>query len=160
MIDVDRVKYIVTETGGGWTYHHNLFIITSDDKILYTNELDKILYTDKINETDILNCHIQKEYNLYSADLDPSTIVTGIITEVIKGKLVKRKERLSDLLVNGKADFERFEKRYRVVMDSPMYSLYKNVNGKIKLLIRTEDLKGIPAVEYVLSLKHYLDNKQ
>lgn len=159
MIDIDKVQYIITETGGGWTYHHNLFIITSDDKVLYTDELDNILYTGTISKDDLLNCHIQKEYDLYSADLDPSTFIIGIITEVKNGKLVKREECLSDLLVDGKVDFERFEKRYRVVMDSPMYSLYKNVDGEVKLLIRTEDLKGIPAVEYMLSLKHYLDSK-
>lgn len=139
-LDIEDVKYLFTDIGGGWGYTHNLFAITRDDKIYYTS---------RFNDSDLLDCTFE-----FVCDLYPSNLQNHCISTLYNFDGTEKSTYLFDLLdSNGKVDFEKFNIREYCVMDGTTVSLYKNINNKLKLLVKQDYSSGdMPAVRYVYVL--------
>ena len=143
---VEDVKYLFTITGGGWGYTHDLYVITKDDKIYYT---------EKFNSKDLLDCEPDFMCDLYPKNLKNSCISSSISRDE-NGNRVERKRYLFDLLnKDGKVDFEDFnEIGLYCIADAERITLYKNVNNKLKRLVsQCYDSDGMPAIRYVIALR-------
>ena len=102
-MNIENVKYLFTIIGGGWTYAHDLYIITKDDKIFYTDEF---------NDANILDCNPDYVCDLYSEREDFVISISSFRDE--NGNRVIKEKYLSELLAekgkNGKVDFENMRK--------------------------------------------------
>ena len=114
---VEDVKYLFTITGGGWGYTHDLYVITKDDKIYYT---------EKFNSKDLLECEPDFMCDLYPKNLKNSCISSSISWDENDNR-VERKRYLFDLLnKDGKVDFEDFnEIGLYCIADAERITLYK-----------------------------------
>lgn len=150
MLDISMVKYAVTEIGGGWACSHNLFIITTDDRVLYASKFDK---------ENPLCCEVEKEFGLYDFDKPPCETVISITSFTDEnGEHQTSYEYLDSLMKNGKVDFEDVRDASGYVFDSPEYILYKNDNNRLGIIADTYNLESLPAVEYLLYM--YMRYKQ
>lgn len=143
--NMNDVKYVFTVIGGCWSYIHELFIILNNDDVLYTTEFEN---------DNILNCEIQKKYNLYKLNDKPENIRISTSYRWDKnGNAIKKEIYLDSLLKNGKVNFEKIVKN-GFCMDAPDYTLYKNKNNQLKKILKTTDIKACPGIYYVCSLKN------
>ena len=142
---VEDVKYLFTITGGGWGYTHDLYVVTKDDKIYYT---------EKFNNKDLLDCEPDFMCDLYPKNLKNSCISSSISWDENKNRIVKRKYLFDLLNKDGKVDFEDFMLSKYACMDGVDITLYKNVNNKLQRLVSQDyDSDGMPAIRYVIALR-------
>lgn len=138
-MDIENIKYLFTNIGGGWVYIHDLFIITKDDKIYHTEKFD---------DDDLLGCEPEYVCDLYPKDLENCWISTSVAfdgTEINK--------YLFDLLNSeDKVDFEDFKQLEYACMDGTDLTLYKNVDNRLEKLVEYGDIDFMPAVRYVMVL--------
>lgn len=128
---LENIAYLFTVIGGGWGYTHDLFVITTDDKLYYT---------EKFNDN-LLDCELA-----YVCDLYGSTN-NLCIRSSYDGR---KREYLFDLLnTDGKVDFEDYKEDIYGSMDALEVTLYKNENNTLKKLTTCYGFDSIPAVRYV-----------
>lgn len=146
-LNIEDVKYLFTDIGGGWCYISDLYIITKDDKVYHT---------DKFSEGDLLNCYPEYICDLYPKDLRNCCISTK--TSFTNGVCTKERKYLFDLLnSDGKVDFEDFRFRSSTIMDGTVVTLYKNVDNKLeKIVSQSYDGDDMPAVQYVITLSNMM----
>lgn len=153
-MDIENVKYLFTITGGGWSYAHNLFVITKDDKIFHTEEFDDV---------NILDCTPDYMCDLYGEREDFVISVSSFRDK--DGNRVIKEKYLSELLLekgeNGRVDFEKYEKINYSIMDAETVTLYKNVDNQLKELIcQPYDDESMPAIGYVMVLCYHVNHEQ
>lgn len=143
---VEDVKYLFTITGGGWGYAHDLYVVTKDAKIYYT---------EKFNSKDLLDCEPDFMCDLYPKNLKNSCISSSISWDENKNRIVKRKYLFDLLNKDGKVDFEDFnEISPYCIADAEHITLYKNVNNKLEELVSTcYSSDNMPAIRYVIALR-------
>lgn len=143
---VEDVKYLFTLTGGGWGYSHDLYVVTKDDKIYYT---------EKFSNEDLLDCEPDFLCDLYPKNLENSCISSSTSWDENDNRIVKRKYLFDLLNKDGKVDFEDFDEiSPYCIADAEHITLYKNVNNKLEELVSTcYSSDNMPAICYVIVLR-------
>ena len=140
----DKVSYVFTLIGGGWGYSHDMYVITKDDKVYYTN---------KFNEDNLLDCNLEYMCDLYDSSRS-NFWISSCYRKDKDGNQIEERKYLFDLLNDdGKIDFDNFKVEKYAIMDAIDLTLYKNVDDELKELVHQGYCSdSLPAVQYVLAI--------